>query len=925
MLRRRLYYALKPFLPWAMRMAVRRIFARRKREQSKAIWPIDESTSRPPEGWSGWPEGRKFAFVLTHDVEGPEGLAKCRQLAELEMKLGFRSSFNFIPEGPYQVPPELRAWLTTNGFEVGVHDLHHDGKLFSSRRGFAEKAKKINNYLREWQARGYRSGFMLRDLGWLHDLDIQYDASTFDTDPFEPQAESAGTIFPYWISSPEAPEAKDKAVSAESLNTQPSTLSSFASVSQSENCGQTPGGQQATTARPTSSFASVSSTVHRPPSTEQPPTVHRPPSTGSRAGYVELPYTLPQDSTLFLLLQEKSPDIWLRKLDWIVAHGGMALLNVHPDYINFAGTPRTNREYPEAFYAEFLHTISKKYAGQFWNPLPGKLAEWHHQTHRAASLTLPRVSEADSPPGGFTGLGGGRLRGKRAAVILFSYYPIDPRPRRAAEALVEAGMEVDLLCLSSGPDQPKNERLNGVQVYRVNIVRERSTKSRYVWQYVLFLVTAFWFLSRRSLRRRYDVVHVHNMPDILVFATLVPKIRGTKIMLDLHDPMPELMASIRLLHAASWHVTALRILERWSIRFASVVITPNIAFKNLFASRSCRPEKITIVMNSPEEAIFDRARLEQSRPLVRNKNEFRIMHHGLIAYRHGVDLLVEAVAQVRMAIPGVRLDLYGARTPFLDTVLATAERLGVADIVTFHGEIDQDGIARAILKSDLGVVPNRRSAFTDLNFPTRIFEYLAMNRPVIAPATRGIRDYFTPDQLIKFDPGNVADLVAKILWVKNQPEAVQAKVERGVRVYRAHLWSEEKAGFIDLVGNLVLGTRQYRPKRVCMITHSFYESDNRVTRYAEALAARGDQVDVLSLRRSPDLARTETINGVRVFRIQDRFGKSERSILSFLWPAVRFLISSSCRVTWRHAWSGMICCTCTSSRTSSCSPRGIPS
>src|ERR1022692_994090 len=223
MLRRRIYYKLKPHLPWLLRNSLRRLTASRQREASRAVWPINGAAAEPPPGWPGWPDGKQFAFVLTHDVEGPEGLAKCRKLAELEMANGFRSSFNFIPEGDYLVSPELRTWLTNQGFEIGVHDplpiyylvspelrtwltnqgfeigvhdLHHDGELYFSRSEFRKNAKRINGYLKDWNAVGFRSGFMLRELDWIHDLDIKYDASTFDTDPFEPQPDAADTIFP---------------------------------------------------------------------------------------------------------------------------------------------------------------------------------------------------------------------------------------------------------------------------------------------------------------------------------------------------------------------------------------------------------------------------------------------------------------------------------------------------------------------------------------------------------------------------------------------------------------------------------------------------------------------------------------------------------------------------------------------------------
>ena len=285
------------------------------------IKTIKESAGRKPEGWVGWPEGKQFALVLTHDVESQVGLDRVRQLAELEMRLGVRSSFNFIPEGPYQVSKQLLQWLVSNGFEVGVHDLHHDGQLYRSRAEFVQKSKRINHYIKDWGAVGFRSGFMLNELDWLHDLNVQYDASTFDTDPFEPQPEAVDTIFPFWVPSP--------------------------------------GGHKS-----------------------------------SRGGYVELPYTLPQDSTLFLLLRENSIDLWKKKSDWVARNGGMLLLDTHPDYMTMEGGPRKVGEYPVAHYQDFLRYISSSYDRKYWHVLPRQVADWVHKSRSPGSsskLFLHRI------------------------------------------------------------------------------------------------------------------------------------------------------------------------------------------------------------------------------------------------------------------------------------------------------------------------------------------------------------------------------------------------------------------------------------------------------------------------------------------------------------------------------------------------------
>lgn len=311
----RAYFLVKPFVPRSVRWAVRRSRARGIMRQCAATWPINDAAGAKPANWPGWPHGKELAVVFTHDVESRGGLGKVRELAEIEIAYGLRSSFNFIPEGSYDDPAELRKWLEEKGFEIGVHDLNHDGRLYGSREGFRQKAERINRYLASWKAVGFRSGFMLRQLDWIHDLDVVYDASTFDTDPFEPQPEGSQTIFPFHV---------------------------------------------------------------------------RPGGTDPGSGYVELPYTLPQDSTIFLLLGEETPEIWKRKLDWIAGRGGLALVNIHPDYIDFNGK-RTSSHYPAAMIREFLDFLCAKYRGKFWNPLAKELALWYESAMMSAS------GEGDAP------------------------------------------------------------------------------------------------------------------------------------------------------------------------------------------------------------------------------------------------------------------------------------------------------------------------------------------------------------------------------------------------------------------------------------------------------------------------------------------------------------------------------------------------
>jgi hypothetical protein len=307
-----LYYIVKPAIPHSVRLKLRGQIAARKRRRSTDIWPINESAAKPPEWWSGWPNEKSFAFVLTHDVEGRKGMERSKALAEVEMELGFRSSFNFVPEGEYDTPQSLRSFLANNGFEIGVHDLHHDGTLYRSKVDFSAAARRINQHLERWNAVGFRSAFMFHNLEWLKELNVAYDASTFDTDPFEPQSDGANTIFPFWV------ERSD----------------------------------------------------------------------GS--GYVELPYTLPQDSTLYLVLGEKTNDIWKRKLEWVARKGGLALVNVHPDYIALGGR-RGRAEFSIDLYREFLSYVSEQYGDTAWHVLPRDVAKFTKDSLYPATIASTTV------------------------------------------------------------------------------------------------------------------------------------------------------------------------------------------------------------------------------------------------------------------------------------------------------------------------------------------------------------------------------------------------------------------------------------------------------------------------------------------------------------------------------------------------------
>jgi glycosyltransferase involved in cell wall biosynthesis len=396
------------------------------------------------------------------------------------------------------------------------------------------------------------------------------------------------------------------------------------------------------------------------------------------------------------------------------------------------------------------------------------------------------------------------LAGKRVVAVMYSTFPSDPRPRREAEILAKEGANVEVICLRETDDEPQHESFNGVAITRIPLKRRRGGKLSYLFQYGWFVLLSGAMLTIRTLRKRYDLVHVHNMPDFLVFSALVPKLLGAKVIIDLHDPMPELMMTIFGLRENSLAVKALKLLEKWSLGFADRVLTVNETCRKIFSERSCPAEKISVIMNSPEELIFQFRAPSVHGPAVGVRKPFVIMYHGSLVERHGLDLAVTALEKAKESIGDVELRIYGRSTPFLEQVMeAVRKKPDLSAVVRYLGPKKLEEIVEAIRECDVGIIPNRRSIFTELNTPTRIFEYLSQGKPVIAPRAQGILDYFGPRELVYFELGNTDDLAAKMEYVFAHPEEMFTVVQSGQRLYLTHKWSSERLQFVSIVEGLL--------------------------------------------------------------------------------------------------------------------------
>jgi glycosyltransferase involved in cell wall biosynthesis len=690
-----IYYFLKPFIPWSVRLALRRSRARSLRVTYADTWPIDPKAGMPPPGWPGWPGGKQFALVLTHDVEGAKGLARVEQLAALEMRHGFRSSFNFVPEGEYILNADLRENIIRQGFEVGVHGLQHDGKLYASKEEFAGKAAKIRNFLREWNACGFRSPLMQHKLAWLHQLGVEYDASTFDTDPFEPEPDAVGTVFPFWVPGPK------------------------------------------------------------------------------NSGFVELPYTLPQDFTLFVVLRERNIEIWKKKLDWIAARGGMALLNTHPDYVCFEGNAKKD-EFTSAFYEEFLTYAKEKYAGAYWSTPPCEVARFY-------CSAMP-LTERNSR--------------KKVCMLVHNTYETDNRVRRYAEALAKRGDQVEVIALTGGNGPMVSEEINGVTVFRVqNRVRNERGKWTYAWRLTRFLLVSSIFLSKRHHRIKYDVVHVHNLPDFLVFAAWYPKMTGARIILDIHDIVPELFANKFDVKPGNLYIALLKFIEKASAAFVDYVIVSNHLWYEKLLSRSVPKEKCSVFLNHVDPGLFYR------RERTRTDDKIIVIFPGSFQWHQGLDIAIEAFALVQKRVANCEFHIYGGGDEKTE-LIALTENLGLNGKVKIFDSAPLETIADLISNADLGVVPKRADSFGNEAYSTKIMEFMSQGVPVVVSRTKIDNFYFDNSVVRFFTSGDVKALAEAMCDVIENPGLREKLIAGGYRYVDLHSWDRRKHEYLNLVDTL---------------------------------------------------------------------------------------------------------------------------
>jgi len=387
-------------------------------------------------------------------------------------------------------------------------------------------------------------------------------------------------------------------------------------------------------------------------------------------------------------------------------------------------------------------------------------------------------------------------------MIVHSYYEEDPRVRREAESLVAAGRTVVVLGLRR-PGGPSTSEIDGVRIHHLDVQRHQGAGlGVYLREYVSFLVRAMFAAVRLHRRERFGLVQVHSLPDFLVFAALPLRLAGVPVLLDLHEAMPEFFRS-RFPGASNPLAHRLLLLqERLSTAVATAVITVNPAMRDRLVRLGVPAGKAGVVVNSPSLGRFDIA--AHRRRAFREDGRLLLVYTGALTPTYELDVAVVAVARIAETRPDldVAFEVYG-RGDSGPALAAQAVDLGIADRVTFHGRIAIEDVPAAVAEADIGLAPTRHDRFTDMSLSTKVFEYAAMGKPVVASRLPMVEATFPPGTVAAYEPGDAAAMADAILAFADDAAAREAAVAHTAEIVKAASWEHESKGYLALVERLI--------------------------------------------------------------------------------------------------------------------------
>lgn len=379
---------------------------------------------------------------------------------------------------------------------------------------------------------------------------------------------------------------------------------------------------------------------------------------------------------------------------------------------------------------------------------------------------------------------------KNICIIVQHYYPRDVRVRKEVMALRSHGHHVSVIALCDH-NEPKKEIINGVKVYRVSLQKKRAGALRYLLEYIAFFLYSIYKLNVLDLKEKFDVVHINTLPDFLVFCALIQKLKGRRIVLDMHEIMPEFFISKFRVGNGNPIVRLLLFLERISLKFADGVITVNEPIKRIFQKRAIPNRHIAVVMNTVDEAT-----VERSRKL--GHKSFNCVYHGTLTDMYGLDTAIEGFSKACRKVTDMAFHIFGDGPQF-SNLKCLVEQLNLQQFIVFHGGLPHDRVMEWLAEMDLGILASRKDVFLNLSFSNKLAEYIYLKIPVISTDLDTTKYYFTDDHILYFEAGNTDDLAQKILFAYRNKEYIREMTELAFDRYKAYNWTIMAERYLKLV------------------------------------------------------------------------------------------------------------------------------
>jgi glycosyltransferase involved in cell wall biosynthesis len=385
-------------------------------------------------------------------------------------------------------------------------------------------------------------------------------------------------------------------------------------------------------------------------------------------------------------------------------------------------------------------------------------------------------------------------------MVAYTNYAIDARVRREAETLAALPEYRVTILVNKLNDKPRHYVLENVNVVELNVPKYRGNSGiSYLLSYLHFVLLAFTACTRLFLRGSLDVVHVHNMPNCLVLAAIIPRLFGKGLILDVHDTLVELYACKFGCRALKDRILegALHVEEYLSCLIAHKVICVNHVQRNALTRRGVDLAKITVILNVPDPKIFP----YNTKAHENGSAYFNLVYFGTLANRLGIDLAIKAVAHLADKVPNIRFHIIGEGDQ-KEELRALSERLGVEKAVHYAGAIRLEELPNYLKDMDLTIIPNRRNSATELMLPVKMLESIAMGIPVATARLNTIEYYFNDEMVFFFEPENVSSLQSTILEAINSPSLRLQKRDNARAFLKPYGWDSHKFALLGLYKSL---------------------------------------------------------------------------------------------------------------------------